>query len=142
MQNSQGWRLALLIYQSIGIVYGGLGAHSCILSVTAAMQSWMARLPTRAASHAAVSSHNYCCAAHDVLRADQERSVHAGTSPLYVFPNIFSSEPSEEQVLGAMSLVFWTLTVVVIGKYLCLVLHANDCGEGRTTRRIYAPRDT
>ena len=53
-----------------------------------------------------------------------------GTSPLYVFPNVFSAEPSREQVLGAMSLVFWTLTIVVVLKYVCLVLHAHDRGEG------------
>ena len=53
-----------------------------------------------------------------------------GTSPLYVFPNTFAAQPSEQQVLGAMSLIFWTLTIIVVFKYVCLVLHANDRGEG------------
>ena len=55
----------------------------------------------------------------------------AGTSPLYVFPNIFRSEPSRDNVLGAMSLIFWILTIVVILKYVTIVLHANDNGEGK-----------
>ena len=29
MQNSKGWRLWILIYQSIGVVYGGLGMWHC-----------------------------------------------------------------------------------------------------------------
>ena len=55
----------------------------------------------------------------------------AGTSPLYVFPNIFRSEPSRDNVLGAMSLIFWILTIVIILKYVTIVLHANDNGEGK-----------
>ncbi len=67
----------MLVYQSIGVVYGGLG-----------------------------------------------------TSPLYVYPNVFTSTPAPADVLGTMSLIFWTLTIVVIFKYVSLVLHANDKGEG------------
>lgn len=57
--------------------------------------------------------------------------MYAGTSPLYVFPNIFRAEPSRDDVLGAMSLIFWILTIVVILKYVTIVLHANDNGEGK-----------
>lgn len=65
-------------------------------------------------------------------RADLEGAALAvtGTSPLYVFPNVFAAPPSEAQVLGAMCLIFWTLTIIVVFKYVCLVLHANDRGEG------------
>ena len=61
-----------------------------------------------------------------------ERSSCAGTSPLYVFPNIFASEPSKDDVLGAMSLIFWFLSIVVLIKYVAIVLHANDNGEGKS----------
>ena len=61
--------------------------------------------------------------------------MDAGTSPLYVFPNIFRSEPSRADVLGAMSLIFWILTIVVILKYVTVVLHANDNGEGKRSHR-------
>ena len=37
-----------------------------------------------------------------------------GTSPLYVYPNVFTSQPTAEQVLGAMSLIFWTLTLIML----------------------------
>ena len=60
----------------------------------------------------------------------------AGTSPLYVFPNIFRSEPSRDNVLGAMSLIFWILTIVVILKYVTIVLHANDNGEGERSHTL------
>ncbi|KAI9713939.1 MAG: hypothetical protein M1820_000669 [Bogoriella megaspora] len=55
-----------------------------------------------------------------------------GTSPLYVFSSTFSSEPSYDDLLGALSLIIWTLTLVVTVKYICIVLFADDEGEGGT----------
>ncbi|KAJ5690180.1 hypothetical protein N7462_004572 [Penicillium macrosclerotiorum] len=55
-----------------------------------------------------------------------------GTSPLYVFSSTFSSEPSYEDILGAVSLVIWSLTIMVTIKYVCIVLYADDEGEGGT----------
>ena len=74
------------------------------------------------------SVHLHCYWQLSQIRSDVH--LRAGTSPLYVFPNIFRSEPSRDNVLGAMSLIFWILTVVVIIKYVTIVLHANDNGEG------------
>ena len=54
---------------------------------------------------------------------------------MYVFPNIFASEPSKDDVLGAMSLIFWILSIVVLIKYMTIVLHANDNGEGESHPR-------
>ena len=34
------------------------------------------------------------------------------TSPLYLWPSVFSSAPAEKDVLGALCLLFWTLTLV------------------------------
>lgn len=42
----------------------------------------------------------------------------AGTSPLYLWPSVFSSEPTAEDVVGATSLVLWTLTLMVVVKYV------------------------
>ena len=39
-----------------------------------------------------------------------------GTSPLYTFANIFQEAPDHDQILGAMSLIFWTLTLVGLVK--------------------------
>ncbi|KAJ5374138.1 potassium transporter [Penicillium concentricum] len=75
----KGWTLALLAYQSLGVIYGDIG-----------------------------------------------------TSPLYVFSSTFSSEPSHEDVLGAVSFIIWALTIMVTIKYVCIVLYADDEGEGGT----------
>lgn len=54
-----------------------------------------------------------------------------GTSPLYVYSTIFdSSQPSQEDVLCATSLIFWSITLVVMVKYVFIVLQADDNGEG------------
>lgn len=57
-----------------------------------------------------------------------------GTSPLYAMSEIFFGHAdlavSRTNVLGATSLVFWTLTTLVCGKYLAFVLRADNHGEG------------
>ena len=42
--------------------------------------------------------------------------------------------PEKEDVLGAMSLIFWSITLIVLLKYVCIVLNANDQGEGQCSR--------
>lgn len=54
-----------------------------------------------------------------------------GTSPLYVLRAIASTEViSEELVLGALSCIFWTLTLQTTVKYVLLILRADNKGEG------------
>lgn len=57
-----------------------------------------------------------------------------GTSPLYAMNEIFFGHAhvarSPEAILGCMSLVFWTLTLVICVKYLAFVLLADNDGEG------------
>ncbi|KAG2174363.1 hypothetical protein INT43_004386, partial [Umbelopsis isabellina] len=55
-----------------------------------------------------------------------------GTSPLYVYSSTFSSNPAREDLLGALSMIIWTLTLVVTTKYVFFVLRASDNGEGGT----------
>ncbi|CAI9092878.1 OLC1v1028233C1 [Oldenlandia corymbosa var. corymbosa] len=57
-----------------------------------------------------------------------------GTSPLYVFSDVFSkvSITSEVDVLGALSLVMYTIALIPLLKYVFIVLKANDNGEGGT----------
>ncbi|XP_017702526.2 potassium transporter 26-like [Phoenix dactylifera] len=55
-----------------------------------------------------------------------------GTSPLYVFSSITLRNPAEEDILGILSLIFWTLTMLGLIKYVVTVLHADDHGEGGT----------
>lgn len=54
-----------------------------------------------------------------------------GTSPLYVMKAIFGDARIETNlVLGAVSCVFWTLTVQTSIKYVWLTLQADNKGEG------------
>ncbi|CDP00184.1 unnamed protein product [Coffea canephora] len=57
-----------------------------------------------------------------------------GTSPLYVFSDVFSKVTitSEVDVLGALSLVMYTIALIPLMKYVFIVLKANDNGEGGT----------
>ncbi|PWZ07471.1 Potassium transporter 10 [Zea mays] len=58
------------------------------------------------------------------------------TSPLYVYKAAFAEDiqhtESNEEILGVLSFVFWTLTLVPLLKYVCVVLRADDHGEGGT----------
>jgi len=56
-----------------------------------------------------------------------------GTSPLYALKEVFAHghvQLTPDNVLGILSLVFWTLTVIVSVKYVVLILRADNHGEG------------
>lgn len=58
-----------------------------------------------------------------------------GTSPLYAFEQVFSngthSVPiAEVNVLGVLSLFFWSLMMVVTLKYVFFIMRADNHGEG------------
>lgn len=57
-----------------------------------------------------------------------------GTSPLYAVRECFSGPhglPAQpEIILGVLSMVFWTLMLVISLKYMALVLRADNKGEG------------
>lgn len=55
-----------------------------------------------------------------------------GTSPLYVVKAIISGAPKIDKLLvyGALSLVFWTLTLQTTVKYVMITLRADNHGEG------------
>ena len=56
-----------------------------------------------------------------------------GTSPLYAMRETFHLahiEPTRENVLGILSLVFWSLMLVITVKYLMFVMRASNRGEG------------
>ncbi|KAI3988571.1 hypothetical protein MKX01_011468 [Papaver californicum] len=56
-----------------------------------------------------------------------------GTSPLYVFYNTFPDGVEEsEDVIGALSLIIYSLTLIPLIKYVFVVLRANDNGQGGT----------
>lgn len=57
-----------------------------------------------------------------------------GTSPLYALRECFTGphglQPDRAAVLGVLSLVFWSLIVIVTIKYLTFILRADNRGEG------------
>ncbi len=55
-----------------------------------------------------------------------------GTSPLYVMKAIVTGgkEFNELLILGALSCIFWTLTLQTTIKYIIITLRANNKGEG------------
>jgi KUP system potassium uptake protein len=59
-----------------------------------------------------------------------------GTSPIYALRECFAGKNpipiTAENVLGVLSLVFWTLVLVISLKYMIFVLQADNRGEGGT----------
>jgi len=58
-----------------------------------------------------------------------------GTSPLYVIKSIIQGNGglnniSESFILGALSLIFWTITILTTIKYVIITLNADNNGEG------------
>jgi len=54
-----------------------------------------------------------------------------GTSPLYTLRFIVGEKViSEDLILGGLSCVFWTLTIITTIKYVTLALNADNKGEG------------
>jgi KUP system potassium uptake protein len=56
-----------------------------------------------------------------------------GTSVLYAVKEVFGSghvEFTHDNIYGILSIIFWTLTVIVSLKYVSLVLRADNNGEG------------
>src|SRR5947209_1380176 len=58
-----------------------------------------------------------------------------GTSPLYALQTVFSIDngdvrPTPSDVYGVISLVFWSITLIVSVKYVLFILRADNDGEG------------
>ena len=56
-----------------------------------------------------------------------------GTSPIYTFTAIFLLiPPTPQNIMGILSLIFWTLTLLVTVQYTFLAMHLGKKGEGGT----------
>ena len=56
-----------------------------------------------------------------------------GTSPLYALKEVFHAghvPVTPDNILGVLSLIFWTMTIIVSLKYVLLILRADNNGEG------------
>jgi KUP system potassium uptake protein len=74
-----------------------------------------------------------------------------GTSPLYALQTVFSIDngavrPTEGDVYGVISMMFWSITLIVSIKYIGVLMRADNDGEGGVmaltalARRLYAER--
>ncbi len=74
-----------------------------------------------------------------------------GTSPLYALRTVFTIDggivkATQEDVYGVISIMFWSVTVVVSIKYVLVLMRADNNGEGGVmalaalARRLYAER--
>jgi len=50
------------------------------------------------------------------------------SSPLYVYSSTFTHEPANDELVQVLSVIIWTLTVMVTVKYVLIVLHADNEG--------------
>ena len=58
-----------------------------------------------------------------------------GTSPLYVFSSTFPNGiKDKDDILGVLSLILYTVTLIPLIKYVLIVLQANDNGDGNFSR--------
>jgi KUP system potassium uptake protein len=58
-----------------------------------------------------------------------------GTSPLYALQTVFSADhgavkPTEQDVFGVISLVFWSITLIVSIEFVLFIMRADNEGEG------------
>jgi KUP system potassium uptake protein len=76
-----------------------------------------------------------------------------GTSPLYALQTVFSIDdaavrPTQGDVYGVISMMFWSVTLIVSVKYIEVLMRADNDGEGGVmaltalARRLYAGRTT
>ncbi len=74
-----------------------------------------------------------------------------GTSPLYALHTVFTLDggvvrPTPDDVYGVISLMFWSITLIVSVKYVSVIMRADNDGEGGVmalaalARRLYAGR--
>lgn len=77
------------------------------------------------------SNHNHALSKAGVLIALGIIYGDIGTSPIYTLKFIIGDRPiTEDLILGGLSCIFWTLTLITTTKYIYLALNADNKGEG------------
>ena len=93
-------------------------------------------LASKAAAHSPDSLRNHGGASFGTLMLGAIGVVFGdiGTSPLYTIKEAFSPHygltPDHATVLGILSLVFWSLVLVITVKYVLVIMRADNEGEG------------
>src|SRR5690348_3139818 len=57
-----------------------------------------------------------------------------GTSPIYAFRETFAGHhtlvPDRMHIFGVLSLIFWSMMIIVTLKYVSIIMRADNKGEG------------
>ena len=57
-----------------------------------------------------------------------------GTSPIYAFRETFAGHhtlsPDQLHIYGVLSLIFWSMMIIVTIKYVMIIMRADNKGEG------------
>jgi KUP system potassium uptake protein len=78
-----------------------------------------------------MSKNKFITSSNEVVRAMGIVFGDIGTSPIYTLTIIFFLiKPTEENIIGVLSLIFWTLIVVVTIQYAWLGMSLSIKGEG------------
>src|SRR5215207_8379417 len=60
--------------------------------------------------------------------------VYIGTSPIYAFRETFAGHhtlvPDQLHIFGVLSLIFWSMMIIVTLKYVMIIMRADNKGEG------------
>lgn len=54
------------------------------------------------------------------------------SSPLYVFSSTFTHAPAYHELVQVLSVIIWSVTIMVTLKYVLIILRADNEGEGGT----------
>ena len=88
----------------------------------------------QSAAHGGAHGHGNASLAGLVLGAIGVVFGDIGTSPLYTLKQAFSPHygliANHDTVLGILSLIFWSLMLVVTVKYVTIIMRADNNGEG------------
>jgi KUP system potassium uptake protein len=101
--------------------------------------------PPKAGNHGHSAAGGLVLAALGIVFGD------IGTSPLYALQTVFSIDngavrPTEGDVYGVISMMFWSITLIVSIKYISVLMRADNDGEGGVmaltalARRLYSSR--
>lgn len=79
------------------------------------------------------ANHYWRNSAYEIIKSLGLVFGDVGTSPIYTLPIIFLTIPvTPSNVLGVLSLVIWTLSLLVFGEYVILAMSLGKKGEGGT----------
>ena len=119
----KGWALLGLAFSSIGVSFGGWQVSRALLKAVCLTEL----LLVAAAGDIATSP--LCM--QQLPRKLPGSTLGLTPSAADTYTSVFRGPPERADVMGALCLIFWTLTLVGVVKYCGIVLYANDANEGK-----------